>query len=299
MKNSFGYFIGALVLCIVVWSCKETVDATEYANYKKYTPMHVGKYFIYRLDSTVMTNFGQAFVTRTYTIKDSVVESFTDNEGNESFKIYRYLQNPSGSWYPVNTFFATPKANRYEYVENNLRYIKLTNPINVYTNWYGNSYIPTSPYYDGHQFDTWRFGYSDIGASKTFGANTYSNTITVVQKDSSDNAISYSQLVATPAQQFQSHFYDHGYEVYADSVGLVYSDFFAWNYQFTSTLYNCKYIRPNTTGGYDTSSVDCQNISYNCDSLSQVPGATIKCDTALNGYHFDGYGVKQTLISHN
>lgn len=299
MKNLFNkLFIGSL-LALTVFSCKETIDGTEFISYKRYTSYAVGKFYVYRLDSMAITNFGQAFVTRSYTIKDSIAERFNDGEGNESFKIYRYQQNQSGAWYPVNTFYVTPKANRLEYVENNMRYIKMVNPLNSFTTWYGNSYIPVSPYYPGHNFDNWQFHYTDIGAAKTYNGNNYGNTITVVQKDSAENAVSLSILMSNPSLRLQSHFYDHGYEVYADSVGLVYGDFFVWNYQQSSSLFNCKYIRPNSSGGFDTSAVDCQNISYNCDSLRMLPGAMVKCDTALTGFNFDGYGVKQTLISHN
>ena len=54
----------------------------------------------------------------------------TDNLGRPAYRIIRYIRkNPHRSWTANNTFMAVPTDNSIEYVENNLRFLKLKLPI--------------------------------------------------------------------------------------------------------------------------------------------------------------------------
>jgi hypothetical protein len=128
-------------------ACKKVNDDTKFVSYKSYTAPGLGKYIVYKLDSTVTASFGAYFVVHSYLIKDSIVAVIKDNQDRETFKIFRYQYDSLHRvWNPTNTFFLTPTANSLEYVENNLRYISLVNPVTEFNQWQGNSYISQSLY---------------------------------------------------------------------------------------------------------------------------------------------------------
>ncbi|MBL0144960.1 MAG: hypothetical protein IPP48_03555 [Chitinophagaceae bacterium] len=292
MKHN-NYITAALIILTVtmLYACSKTETVT-FKSPKSYMPAVKGKYIIYKLDSTVTRSFGSGFVTSSYTVKDSVVDVFTDNLGRESFKIFRYQLNPSNNtWASTNTFVLTPQESSIEFVENNNRYIKLINPVADGKTWKGNSFINQSPYYINYIFSEWNYTYDKVGSSRSVGSFTFPNTVTVVQSDSNDNDI---------FNPYSSNFYNKGYEIYADSVGLVYKDIMSWEYQVFRHFNNCILIRPKTTGtGNDTLGVNCNDPLTNCDSLMQRPNHKIKCDTVIDRFYYNGYGIKQTILSHN
>jgi hypothetical protein len=289
-KNTPIVAVLVAVLTITFFACKKSNGDTNFISYKSYVSPQKGKYIVYRLDSTVTKDFGVGFVTRSYTIKDSVANVFKDNTGRESFTIYRLQLNPNNTWAPINTFVITPQDNSLEYVENNQRYVLLANPVSELKTWRGNNDIAFSPYYKTSSISSWDFFYTDIQQPKTIGALTFNNTITVVQNDSMDNK---------PFSPVDYNSYEKGYEIYADSLGLIYRDIMVWEYQQKTRYDNCKLIKPKTGGGFDTLFIDCNNGNTKCDSLKLLPDYKVLCDISLTGFAYDGFGIRQTILSHN
>jgi hypothetical protein len=246
---------------------------------------------IYRLDSTVTKDFGVGFVTRSYTIKDSVANVFKDNTGRESFTIYRLQLNSNNTWMAINTFVVTPQENLLEYEDNNQRYVLLANPISELKTWKGNSNISNPPFYKAADIADWDFFYTDIEQPKSIGSFNFNNTITVVQYDSNENKV-FNPL--------GFYAYQRGYEIYADSIGLVYKDIMVYEYQQVPNITNCKLIVPKIPGpGFDTVVIDCNLNSSKCDSLRQLPNYQIRCDSSIGKFYYDGFGIRQTILSHN
>jgi hypothetical protein len=283
-----------LFACIAIYfiACKKSSDNTTYVSYKDYVTPGVGKYIIYRLDSTITASFGAYFVVHSYLVKDSVVEVIKDNLNRETFKIYRYQYDSTAhTWNSINTFYLTPTTNSLEYVENNLRYISLVNPVTEFKQWQGNSYISQSLYYDNNFFPTWTYTYKDVGQPKQIGNFNFANTVTVEAYDSTEN---------NPFSKYNYNSYSKAYEVYADSVGLVYKDVLSWEYNAFITISGCKLVKPKTGGGFDTTLIDCDANRPLCDSLKSVPNyKIISCDTTINNYFYNGYGVRETVVGHN
>src|SRR5687768_3706428 len=135
-----------LVFCVLAVSCNDK-EVIGYPSLTGYYPLQPGKTFIYRLDSIVPINFGQTLETRYYRAKDSVESQFTDALGRPSFRIYRYITDSAGTqpWtYKVTNVVTIDENKKWiEYVENNLRFIVLRQPITEGFNWKGNSFIDT------------------------------------------------------------------------------------------------------------------------------------------------------------
>ncbi len=289
MKNLIKIWIPAALLMLTCFlACKKTAEP-NFVSYKKYYSPVPGKVIVYRLDSTITAPFGSSFVKRSYTIKDSVVALFKDNQNRDSYRIFRYqFDSAANAWNSTNTFYATPLDNSVEYVENNRRYISLVSSVNAQKTWLGNSYITQYVYHPNDGISSWEYMYKDVEQAKKIGNLNFANTITVQQYDSLEN------------KPFIAGFYNSytkSYEVYAEAVGLVYKDIFSWQYQ-ASTSIRCKFEKPKTGGGLDTITVDCGIIR--CDSLRNLPNyRVLSCDTLLNNFNYEGYGVRQTILSHN
>ncbi|MEO5943095.1 MAG: hypothetical protein ABIP30_01915 [Ferruginibacter sp.] len=290
--NRVTLFIFVCIASLYFIACKKVNDDTKFVSYKSYTAPGLGKYIVYKLDSTITASFGAYFVVHSYLIKDSIVAVIKDNQDRETFKIFRYqFDSLHRVWNPTNTFYLTPTANSLEYVENNLRYISLVNPVTEFNQWQGNSYISQSLYNENNFFPTWTYTYKNVGQPFSVGGFNFANTVTVEQYDSTNNrpfsATNYSS-------------YSKAYEVYADSVGLVYKDILSWEYNSFTSISGCKLVKPKTGGGFDTTLINCDANRPLCDSFKALPNyKIISCDTSINQFVYDGYGIRQTIVSHN
>jgi hypothetical protein len=195
-------------------SCKKTVEELDVLPLKDYFPLTVGKYITYSLDSTVYyTNFNVSAVVKSYQVKLVVDAQITDAQGRPAYRILRYIRsNATAPWAPDNTFMAVPTENSIEYIENNLRYIKLVSPIRQDYSWQGNKYIDVSSASSTLKYmDGWDYTYDSINAPATIGSLTIDSTIKVAQ---ADNQTSIDRTFSE--------------EKYAKGIGLVYRNSYYW-----------------------------------------------------------------------
>jgi hypothetical protein len=214
-------FVSLVLMGIIAFSCneKEVLNSPPLTDYY---PLQVGKTFTYRLDSIVPVNFGQQLQTRYYLAKDSVESQFTDALGRPSFRIYRYLrdtlQTQPWAYKVTNVVTIDNNHKRIEYVENNLRYILLHQPISEGFNWKGNSFIDTKSGGSPVKYlDEWNYTYMDINQPFTVRKGTFDSTISILQADE-----------VSPPGPFNPSFYqqtNYSKEVYAKGVGLIYKEF--------------------------------------------------------------------------
>ncbi|MFT3908682.1 MAG: hypothetical protein QM737_04605 [Ferruginibacter sp.] len=213
------------ILTILFCACKK-----ESGNYKParslndYYPLETGKYITYKLDSLVYLNFGQSFTINSYEVKYVVDSLLTDNLGNPAYRVFRYIrkQDPD-PWYPSGTFWAINKQTSFEFVENNMRFVKLEMPIEDGTTWKGNEFIDTwSMNSDFQYMDDWDYVYDSVGLPASIGSIQLDNTITVHQC----NEIEGFPEIDTAYSQV-----NYATEKYGLGVGLVYKEFFHNEYQ--------------------------------------------------------------------
>lgn len=227
MKNILGCSLIFLLLMMALISCKKQ-DTYSSEPLSDYYPLAIGKSYLYRLDSTILAPFGTALITKSYFAKDTIESTFFDNQGRLSYVIYRFVSDISGTqpWQFASTYVATPTNEWIEYVDNNLRFIKLHSPISENYSWKAHSFIDTKslntpvPY-----LDEWEYQYQDLGSSYDVLNKTFDSTVTVFQQDET-----------TPPGPFDPNNYqqkNYGVEVYAKGVGLIYKDFLHWTWQTT------------------------------------------------------------------
>jgi hypothetical protein len=226
------YFCLVLISAILLTSCAKQNEILSIAPLSDYYPLQVGKYITYNLDSTVYINFGKKDTIKSYQVKDSIDAQITDNLGNPGYRILRFIRkNASQNWAPNNTFYAVPKSNSIEYVENNLRFIKLVLPIKQDYTWRGNNYLPSEPY-PSYSFanptfmEDWDYIYQAVDSPAIIGNIPLTHTLTIFQTDQS-----FGSLQVAYAER------SYSIEKYAKSIGLVYKEFLHWEYQSNNATF--------------------------------------------------------------
>ncbi len=217
-----------IISLLFFYSCKKQTETFASESINEYYPLQSGKTYLYRLDSTIPAPFGSSLIIKSYQAKDSIESSFSDNQGRQSYRIFRYTRDTSGTkpWSFAATYFATPANQTLEYVDNNLRFIKLHLPIREGYTWRAHSFIDTKSINTPVSYlDEWEYEYRNVGESFTILNKSYDSTITVFQHDET-----------TPSGPFNPNNYQQrnlGQEIYAKGVGLIYKEFLHWTWQIT------------------------------------------------------------------
>jgi hypothetical protein len=219
------YFIG-LFIALSFISCKKETANFAPETFNDYYPLQVGKYITYNLDSTLFINFGQSDTVVSYQVQDRVDAQITDNLGRPGYRIIRYIRkDASEDWEPNNTFMAVATDNSVEFIENNLRYLKLENPVRQDFSWKGNSYIDTySIDSDVKYLDDWDYIYDSVNVPLTINSMAIDSTIKVLERDEflgEDPSLPTTQIAEK----------NYSVEKYAKGIGLIYKEFIHWEYQ--------------------------------------------------------------------
>jgi hypothetical protein len=228
----------SILFCVVVFaSCKKQSEEIQIVPISDYAPLSVGKYITYSLDSLVYANFGTVETHRYYEVKYQVQDSITDNLGRKAFRMIRYIRTlPSGTFVADNTALAVNTGSKYELMENNIRYFKLTLPIADGNSWKGNAAIALivnpATGEDLSYLADWDYTYENVGAAKKVGTFNLANTLTVNQKNDSTN------LPITPTTLIANK--DFSQEVYAKDIGMVYRNFLHFEYQKNGATFSYK-----------------------------------------------------------
>jgi hypothetical protein len=214
-----------LVVCVVTcfFACKKT-ETLEFPKATEYYPTVVGKFIIYKLDSSNYIGYTSTPTITSYYIKDLIETQITDNLNRPSYRVARSIKKQlADAWQASNTFMITPLTNSIEYVENNLRYVRLQNPVKEDYSWKGNNYIEASGIYSNLQylFD-WEYQYGVVNEAKQYGTLSFPQTVTVKQADNTDG------IVTDPNGYSERNY---SVETFAKGVGLVYKEFNHWSYQ--------------------------------------------------------------------
>jgi hypothetical protein len=225
-----------LLFVSFLFSCKKETEEFQTEPLNEYVPLAVGKTITYRLDSMIFSNFGRNTEYHKYQVRHVVESEITDNEGRPSFRVFRYLSDSAGTavWSAAGSYYVTPSTNQVELIEDNLRIIKLHEPLKDGYSWKGNKFLPIDPYGSVYNFsnddnmEDWDFRFDGAATSFNYDGHDYTDVYTVEQADES-----YNVPIDDPASYAAK---SRSVEKYSKEIGLVYREFEMWEYQ------------PNTTG---------------------------------------------------
>jgi len=104
-----------------------------------YFPVKVGQYRTYAVDSIV---FGQTGADTIYSqIKETIVEELGEGQ-NKKYRVLReWRRSPNDNWHTNTVWWIVKEDNRIIQTEENLKFIKLTFPVQLGTTWDGNAFF--------------------------------------------------------------------------------------------------------------------------------------------------------------
>lgn len=204
MKSNLYILFGLIILIGV--SCKKDKETSSstFGVYTDYYPLKVGSYHSYLVDSIYYNDFTGETEVYQYQLKETITETFLDESGQTNYRMERFFKlkgSPSASydtipWAFKNVWFVTLTSFSIQRVEENVRFVSLTNPIKDGISWDGNDFNILSKY--NYTYDS--LGHTFLG---------YSNAVKVVQLDL-ENLI-------------ERQYYE---QIFAKNVGLI-------KYQYT------------------------------------------------------------------
>ena len=224
-------FITLIVICVV--ACKKTSEKIAITNISEYAPLKVGKFITYDLDSLLFSG-GTQEVHRKYEVKYLITDSLNDNLGRRAFRVVRYIRTlPNGTFVSDNTAFAVNTGSNFEFNENNLRFLKLVQPIQNDFSWKGNSAINVGASGSNLSFlNDWDYTYTRVGESARVNNVVLPNTITINQ---SIKTFNFPVVLPTQSSNPTSvASKDSAVEIYGKDIGLIYKNFLHWDYQLSS-----------------------------------------------------------------
>jgi hypothetical protein len=212
-----------LTVATAIAACSKKTEEPVFTQISEYAPLKVGKYITYKIDSMIFITAGTIETHRKYEVKYTL----TDNLGRKAFRIVRSIRPElsNGPFSTDNTFFAVNSGTQYEFTENNMRFLKLIQPIKDGETWKGNKAI-TLQTGNFNGFTNWDYEYKNVGASSPIKINnvTIPNTITIKQ---ADFAVGLPVVPNGPGVSSK----DSAIEIYAKDIGMIYKKFIQWEYQ--------------------------------------------------------------------
>lgn len=220
MKNfSIGFSLFLLGF-LFLSSCENKIEDYNPANSgSEYFPIEIGNTWTYQVDSIIYDKKGTQIDTVYHIVKETITESFEDNEGQTNFVIERF--NKIGvNWVNTDIWSTLKNDNHAIRNEDNLRFIKLVFPINENKYWDGNAFIDSDNIIikiAGESiklYERWSYNYESVNKFEKIGDNNYDNVTTVEQVDT-ENSINKR----------------YSLEKYAKGIGLVYKKMIILNTQ--------------------------------------------------------------------
>ncbi|MBP6335425.1 MAG: hypothetical protein KA444_08135 [Bacteroidia bacterium] len=149
--------------------------------YKTYFPLAAGHWVEYDADSVVHLDIDDAYyidtAIRTYSfqIREEIDSSYIDSEGDVAWRISRYKRyTDADPWTYLNLWTAKMNAYSGQKVEDNIRFIKLSFPLDPRTSWNGNAY---------NNYPPEEYLYENIHDPLSIGSHSFDSTVMVIQND--------------------------------------------------------------------------------------------------------------------
>ncbi|MFT6747365.1 MAG: hypothetical protein ACJAZ2_001716 [Glaciecola sp.] len=178
MKSSL--YILFVFLVFLGASCKKDTETgvSKTGSYTDYYPLKIGSSHIYLIDSIYYNKFTGETEVYQYQLKETITETFLDESNQTNYRMERYCKfKPTAAvsfdeipWEFKNVWFVTVTPVSVQRVEENVRFVNLTNPVKDGVTWDGNDFNILNKY--NYTYES--FGETLLG---------YANSVKVVQID--------------------------------------------------------------------------------------------------------------------
>ncbi|MBN2683535.1 MAG: hypothetical protein JXR58_13655 [Bacteroidales bacterium] len=188
------FFISIIIL---FFSCKkeESVPIPE-IDYS-YLPLDTGVYFVYQIEEIEIDSALSYYDTVRYQLKTVFESYYSDAEGNNAIRVERYKRNSSlQNWSVSDVWSANYKNGTVQFVEENMRFVKMVYPSSINKTWDGNAY---------NIYDKEMYTITSIDAPAIINSLAFDSVLTVTQLYDTTLLYKYFKV-----------------EKYAKNIGLIY-----------------------------------------------------------------------------
>ncbi|MFN0274962.1 MAG: hypothetical protein ACKVPJ_04400 [Chitinophagales bacterium] len=207
-------------------SCEEEFAEVTTYHAADYYPTEVGKYIIYNVDSIVYNETIENDTTH-WQIKEEIIDTFYDLDSILNHRIERSRRpDDTSAWQVLDEWSVRNKNGNIERDENNLRFIKLAEPVLLNKSWDGTAYLGNLfdlPFYrecDRLDFlEDWDYTYIVLDSSVVINSLQFDSVIAVKQQGA-DNLIELNNAI----------------ELYVKGVGLIKKQFYHYTSQNTDNI---------------------------------------------------------------
>ncbi|TAF35393.1 MAG: hypothetical protein EAZ57_04980 [Cytophagales bacterium] len=198
-----NYVLWALSLCFLIYlsGCREKNEETIPANFgESYYPLQVGARISYSVKQQIYEasnpnpNIPRLF---TYQLREEVLDKSKGENGEDLFRIVRYTRPTGLDNWQIDSVWTVKKDNsQIIKTEHNVPYVKMSFPLYEDKSWNGNAFNSRK-----------RQPYRVVSLGKPFAVNNLNFSRAAVIMHQADSNILFK---------------DVGYEVFADSIGMIY-----------------------------------------------------------------------------
>ena len=166
-----------MIFLISVCSCSSSGDPAPSLAGADYFPLEIGRFTEYSVTETEYS-VNSAPVTRTYEVRQEIVDTIRNQSGGITYLIYRYKrENQTGGWEYTTTWSARKDINRIVIQEGNIPFIKISLPVRIGLMWNGNAL-------NGFPEDSYEM--AGVDAADTLYDGTIVQTLQVIQEEFDD-----------------------------------------------------------------------------------------------------------------
>jgi len=221
-KKLLPAFLIVALLFTGFYSCTKKNEHYTSDYSRNYFPLTIGKSVVYDVDSVLWDDNVDVRSLHHYQMRWTIADTFRDDLFRLSYRIQTYIRKQDTlEWATHKVIYITPTDNTVEYVEENLRFIKLIFPIQNGGTWKGNALInPLDK--DYLYFQNWNYYYDNYSEPFSNGFIQFENTVTVRAVDDT--------LGNPETRPTEYAFKTYGKEVYGQGIGMVYREITHWVY---------------------------------------------------------------------
>jgi hypothetical protein len=229
--SSLAFF----TLSILLFSCSEETVTEDYDldfGYDYY-PLEVGKYLIYKTDSTTFNIGGdgvEVLESSTF-VKEEIIGITLDNEGDTTYIIERFKRLSMDEQWQITDVWTTKVTDlRIERTEENVKLIKMIFPLQEGIDFDATLFVdPTTSFTVAGEnleiYKDWNSEVLTVGTTETIGGNNY-NEVATISYANDENLIEKRYALSQ----------------YAKGIGLVYREDWILDTQCGGDLAGCEAI---------------------------------------------------------
>ena len=219
MKNLVLFFISFWFI-IVFTACPGSTEDFNIDFGYDYYPMEEGSFWHYKVDSILIKNEGHIRDTSSSYLREYVEEEFIDQLEDTTYRLERYFNSElNDNWLVKDVWTSYNDEIKVVRTEENLKYLKMTFPLEVGKKWDGNTFLDESLMVNiGGEilelFLDWEYKILNIAEFDTIGGNVYSDVVTIQNADNVDPNLEFDETDKLHRRLV--------IEKYAKGVGLIY-----------------------------------------------------------------------------